>query len=133
MNKPRLTRAIPLLAISAAAVAVAGGGHASAASHHTTVGTGGTLHFIEGTSVSVPAGTVGSAATKCPSGTYPVGGGPSSPNAQWTMQWSDPDRSTPTAAHPNEWTVGMLNNTSASQALKVYAVCSTAASVTGNY
>jgi len=142
MNKPRFARAVPLLTISAAAVvaaAVIGGGHALAASNghtstvHPGVTSGGALHYIEGTSVSVPADSAGSAAAKCPSGTYPVGGGPSSPSAQWLVQWSDPDRSTPSAAHPNEWTVSMFNDTSSAQALKVFVVCSTASSVTGNY
>jgi hypothetical protein len=49
------------------------------------------------------------------------------------MHWSDPDRSTPAASHPNEWTVSMLNNSSSTQVFKVFVVCSSAQKVTGNY
>lgn len=92
-----------------------------------------TLRYIEGTNVVVPANSAGSNATKCPKGMYPVGGGPSSPSPAWTLQWSDPDRSSPSLAHPNEWTVGLFNNSSSPQVLKVFVVCSTAQKVTGNY
>lgn len=91
------------------------------------------LRYIVGTNVVVPANSAGSNATKCPTGMYPVGGGPSSPSPAWTLQWSDPDRSSPSLAHPDEWTVGLFNNSSSPQVLKVFVVCSTAQKVTGNY
>jgi len=92
-----------------------------------------TLHFIVGSNVAVPANSAGSNATKCPTGTYPVGGGPSSPSPAWTVQWSDPDHSTTSAPHPDEWTVGLFNNSSSTQVFKVFVVCSTAQKVTSNY
>jgi hypothetical protein len=92
-----------------------------------------TLRYIEGTNVVVPANSAGSNATQCPTGMYPIGGGPSSPSALWTLQWSDPDRSSPSLAHPNEWTVGLFNTSSSPQVLKVFVVCSTAQKVTQNY
>jgi hypothetical protein len=92
-----------------------------------------TLRYIEGINVIVPGGSVGSDASRCPRGMYPIGGGSSSPSALWTPQWSDPDRSKPSESHPNEWTVGMLNNSSSPQYFKVFVVCSTAQRVTSNY
>ncbi len=142
MNKPRLVRAIPLAAVGAAVVvaaAIMSGGYALASSNnhaptvHTALGDVDALRYLVGTNVLVPANSAGSNATECPIGMYPVGGGPSSSNAQWTLQWSDPDRSTPTAAHPDEWTVGLFNNSSSAQNLKVFVVCATASKVTGNY
>src|SRR5579863_5120518 len=56
---------------------------------------GVTLRYIDGTDVTVGPNAVGENATKCPRGMYPIGGGPSSPSALWTMHWSDPDRSAP--------------------------------------
>jgi hypothetical protein len=93
--------------------------------------TGGALHYLISGNVTVPGQSSGSNAIKCPKGTFPVGGGPSSPNAVWLIQWSDPDRSTPTATHPNEWTVGLFNTSSSASVFKVFVVCSTASSVTG--
>ena len=72
-------------------------------------------------------------ATKCPNGLYPVGGGPSSSHAVWETQWSDADRSTPTASHPDEWTVSLLNNSDSTAAFKVFVVCSSASTLSGNY
>lgn len=141
-NKPRRVRSIQLTAASAAAVmaaAVMSGGYALASSSahpattHPATSGGPALRYIDGTDVSVPAFSVGMNATKCPRGMYPIGGGPSSPSARWLVHWSDPDRSTPSAAHPNEWTVSMYNDTDSTQVLKVFVVCSTATSVTGNY
>jgi hypothetical protein len=113
-----------------AAILTATTGPALGASH-TTTASGGALHYLVGGNVSVPANSAGSNAEKCPTGTYPVGGGPSSPNAVWLIQWSDPDRSSPTLAHPNEWTVGLFNTSSSAAVFKVFVVCSTASSVTG--
>src|SRR5215470_12746056 len=98
MNKPRWVRAIPLTAITAAgavAAAVMGGGYALAASSSHAAGVPrvatytDSLHFLVGSNVSVAAGTSGVNATKCPSGSYPVGGGPSSSSALWLLQFSD--------------------------------------------
>ena len=86
MNKPRMVRAIPLTAISAAVVvaaAVMSGGYALASSDnhapavHTAIGEVDALRYLVGTNVLVPANSAGSTATKCPTGMYPVGGGPS--------------------------------------------------------
>lgn len=92
-----------------------------------------TLRYIEGKNVVVPADSAGSIATRCPRGMYPIGGGSSSPSALWTLQWSDPDRSKPSVSHPNEWAVGMFNNSGSPQYFKVFVVCSTAQKVTSNY
>jgi hypothetical protein len=91
------------------------------------------LRYIVGSDVAVPANSAGSAATQCPTGMYPIGGGPSSSSSAWTLQWSDPDRSSSSLAHPNEWTVGLFNTSSSAQLLKVFVVCSTAQKVTQNY
>jgi hypothetical protein len=99
--------------------------------NNTNTLSGGALHYLVSGNVVVPAGSVGSNAIKCPTGTFPVGGGPSSPNAVWEIQWSDPDRSTPSATHPNEWTVGLFNTSGSPAVFKVFVVCSTASSVTG--
>ena len=139
MNTSRRTRVIRhagIAAALAAAMAVTGGGYAIASSHgtgRTTSGDNDSLRYLVGSNVVVPAGSAGSNATKCPKGMYPVGGGPSSSQAVWEIQWSDPDRSTSTAAHPNEWTVGLFNNSGSPAAFKVFVVCSTASSVSGNY
>jgi hypothetical protein len=112
-----------------AAILTATTGSALGASHPNTA-SGGALHYLVGGNVVVPANSAGSNATKCPTGTYPIGGGPSSPNAVWEIQWSDPAPSTGTG-HPNEWTVGLFNNSGSSSVFKVFVVCSTASSVTG--
>lgn len=98
---------------------------------HSTIASGGALHYLISGNVTVPGNSAGSNAEKCPAGTFPIGGGPSSPNAVWLIQWSDPDRSTPTATHPNEWTVGLFNTSGSASVFKVFVVCSTASSVTG--
>jgi hypothetical protein len=128
-----------LAAIVTTAMTPALAGASAPASHHAAAArpatdqSGPTLRYIDGTDVSVPGDSVGQNATKCPSGMYPIGGGPSSPSALWTLHWSDPDRSTPSASHPNEWTVSLLNNSSSTQVFKVFVVCSTAQKVTSNY
>lgn len=145
-NTSRRTSVIRYTGIAAAlaaAMTVAGGGYALASSHSTapasrqstgrTASGGDALRYIVGGNVAVPADSTGSNATKCPRGMYPVGGGPSSSLAVWETQWSDPDRSAPSAAHPNEWTVSLFNNSSSTADFKVFVVCSTASSVTGNY
>jgi hypothetical protein len=103
----------------------------NAASGGTAIGDVDALHYLIGGNVTVPADSAGSNAIKCPAGMYPVGGGPSSPNAVWDLQWSDPDRSTPTATHPNEWTVGLFNTSGSPAVFKVFVVCATASSVKG--
>jgi hypothetical protein len=141
MNKPRWVYAIPLTAIGAAAVvaaAVMGGGYALASSnnHAATVHRvdtyTDTLRYLVGTNVAVPADSAGQNATKCPSGMFPVGGGPSSPSTMWTLQFSNADAAPP-ATKPNEWHVGLFNNTTSTQFFKVFVVCSTAQKVTSNY
>jgi len=148
MNKSLRTGVTGRTAIAAAlaaAAVVSGGGYAlastTATGHAAKPGNGSAaltataprLKYLVGTDVTVPADSTGSNATKCPTGMYPVGGGPSSPNAVWETQWSDPDRSAPSAAHPNEWTVGLFNNSGSAAAFKVFVVCATASSVSGNY
>jgi hypothetical protein len=118
----------PALGASARA---AGGNHAPAA--HPASAYSASLRYIDGTNVSVAAGAVGQNATKCPSGMYPIGGGPSSPSAFWTLHWTDPDRSTPSAPHPDDWTVSLRNDSDSTQVFKVFVVCSTAQKVTSNY
>lgn len=139
MNTSRRTRMIRHTGIAAAlavAMAVTGGGYAIASSNstgRTASGDNDSLRYLVGSNVAVAADSAGSNATMCPKGMYPVGGGPSSSQAVWEIQWSDPDRSTPTAAHPNEWTVGLFNNSGSAADFKVFVVCSTATSVSGNY
>ena len=132
MNKighARLARRTVIATACAAAALVAGSGFAFASTN------GGAspanpqndaLRYLVGGNVFVPAHSVASNATKCPKGMYPIGGGPSSSHAVWETQWSDADRSTPLAAHPNEWTVGLLNNSGSTAAFKVFVVCSSA-------
>jgi len=112
-------------------VRAASGDHA--ATGHPASAYSATLRYIDGTNVSVAAGAVGENATKCPRGMYPIGGGPSSPSAFWTLHWTDPDRSTPSAPHPDEWTVSLRNDSDSTQVFKVFVVCSTAQKVTSNY
>jgi|HubBroStandDraft_1064217.scaffolds.fasta_scaffold378742_2 hypothetical protein len=139
MNKSRSTRMIrrtEIAAVLAAAIVASGGGYAVASSH----GTGRTasrdhdsLRYLVGSDVLVPADSAGSNATKCPKGMYPVGGGPSSPEAVWQIQWSNADRSTASARHPNEWAVSLFNDSNNSAVFKVFVVCSSANSVSSNY
>jgi hypothetical protein len=139
MNKighVRLARRTAITTACAAAALVAGSGLAFA----STSGAGSpegsqndALQYLVGSNVYVPAHGIASNATKCPHGMYPVGGGPSSSHAVWETQWSDADRSTASAAHPDEWTVSLLNNSDSTAAFKVFVVCSTASTVSGNY
>jgi hypothetical protein len=142
MNKPRrarLTRHTLVAAAVAAAAVVTGGSYALASSSHGSepaakhTPVAPKLRYIEGQNVAVLGGANGANATKCPKGMYPVSGGPSSSNAVWEIQWSDPDRSSPSVSHPNEWTVGLHNNSASAADFKVFVVCSTASSVSGNY
>lgn len=91
------------------------------------------LRYIVGQNVFVAANSAGQNATKCPKGMYPIGGGPSSSSSAWTLQWSDADRSAPSVAHPNQWTVGLFNTSGSQQFFKVFVVCSTAQKVSSNY
>jgi hypothetical protein len=140
-NISQATTAIRLTTISAAVVAataVMGGGYALASSNnHGTnaprVGTfTATLRYLVGNNVSVPADSAGQNATKCPSGMFPVGGGPSSPSTMWMLQFSNADNAIP-GKLPNEWHVGLFNNTGSAQVFKVFVVCSTAQKVSSNY
>jgi hypothetical protein len=140
-NSSQAKTAIRLTTISAAVVvatAVMGGGYALAANNnHATNGHGvdtfkATLRYIDGNNVSVPADSAGQNATKCPSGMFPVGGGPSSPSALWTLQFSNADAAV-AGNLPNEWHVGLFNNTGSAQVFKVFVVCSTAQKVSSNY
>jgi hypothetical protein len=119
------------------AATIAGGGYALASSDgagHTAARTDrDALRYIVGPVVLVGADSLGTNAAKCPKGTFPVGGGPSSSKSVWLVQWSDPDRSSKSAAHPNEWTVGMFNTSGSTADLKVFVVCASANSVKGNY
>jgi hypothetical protein len=139
MNKPRRThlpRGTAIAAALAVATVVTGGGYAIASSNstgHTATTDHDSLRYLVGSNVVVPADSVGQNAMKCPRGMYPVGGGPSSSHAVWEIQWSDADRSSPAKAHPNEWTVGLFNNSNSPAAFKVFVVCSTASSVSGNF
>ena len=132
----RLARRTVIAATCAAAALVAGSGFAFAA----TNGAGSpanpqndALRYIVGPNVYVGPHSVASNATKCPKGLYPVGGGPSSSHAVWETQWSDADRSTPMVSHPDEWTVSLLNDSDSTAAFKVFVVCSSASTVSGNY
>ena len=140
-NISQATTAIRLTTIGAAVVvatAVMGGGYALASSsNHATnaprVDTyRATLRYIDGTDVSVPADSEGQNATKCPSGMYPIGGGPSSPSALWTLQYSNAG-ATVQGDRPNAWFVSLFNNTGSTQVFKVFVVCSTAQKVSSNY
>ena len=139
MRKPgrgRLTRRTAFAAVAALAAVIMGGGYALASTNssgQTPNASGGSLRYLVGSNVSVAGHSTASNATVCPPGMYPVGGGPSSSHAVWETQWSDADRSTPAAAHPNEWTVSLYNNSNSVAAFKVFVVCSTASSVSGNY
>jgi hypothetical protein len=140
-NISKATTVIRLAAIGAAAVvatAVMGGGYALASSsHHAANGPRvdtyrATLRYLAGSNVSVPADSEGQNATQCPSGMYPVGGGPSSPSALWTVQYSNADAAV-AGNLPNEWHVSLFNNSSSAQVFKVFVVCSTAQKVSSNY
>ncbi len=139
MNKnghTRLARRTVIAAVCAAAALVGGSGFAFAATNGAGTPANpenDALRYIVGPNVYVGAHSVASNATKCPKGLYPVGGGPSSSHAVWETQWSDADRSTPTASHPDEWTVSLLNNSDSTAAFKVFVVCSSASTVSGNY
>jgi hypothetical protein len=138
MHKPgraRLTRRTTIAVALAAAAVVTGGGYAAAAGNSTGPASSGneSLRYLVGPNVIVAAHSAGWNATKCPSGMYPVGGGPSSSHAVWETQWSDADRSSTAAAHPNEWTVSLFNNSDSAALFKVFVVCATASSVSGNY
>lgn len=135
-GRARLTRGTTIAVALAAAAVVAGGGYAAASSNSTGPAASSakeSLRYLVGSNVAVAAQSAGWNATKCPSGMYPVGGGPSSSHAVWEIQWSDADRSTPAAAHPNEWTVSLFNNSNSAALFKVFVVCATASSVSGNY
>jgi hypothetical protein len=145
MNKPRrahLSRRTAIAAALTVATVVTGGGYAIASSnstgHTATTATTATtdndsLRYLVGSNVVVRADSAGWNAMKCPRGMYPVGGGPSSSQAVWEIQWSDADRSNRAKPHPDEWTVGLFNNSDSPATFKVFVVCSTASSVTGNY
>jgi hypothetical protein len=91
-----------------------------------------TLRYLVGNNVAVAADSEGQNATKCPSGMYPVGGGPSSPSALWTLQFSNADAAV-AGNLPNEWHVGLFNGTGSTQVFKVFVVCSTAQKVSSSY
>jgi hypothetical protein len=139
MSKPgrgRLTRRTAIAGAAALAAVVTGGGYALASTNSSGQApstNGVSLRYLVGSNVIAAAHSTASNATECPAGMYPVGGGPSSSHAVWEIQWSDADRSTPAVAHPNEWTVSLYNNSNSAAAFKVFVVCSTASSVSGNY
>jgi hypothetical protein len=91
-----------------------------------------TLRYLVGNNVAVAADSAGQNATKCPSGMYPVGGGPRSPSALWTLQFSNADAAV-AGNLPNEWHVGLFNDTGSTQVFKVFVVCSTAQKVSSSY
>jgi hypothetical protein len=135
-GRGRLTQRTAIAAVAALAAVISGGGYALASTNSSGKSpdtSGDSLRYLVGSNVSVAAHSTASNATECPSGMYPVGGGPSSSHAVWEIQWSDADRSAPTVAHPNEWTVSLYNNSNSAAAFKVFVVCSTASSVSGNY
>ncbi len=122
--------------VATAAGLLAGGGAFAAASpsrhlakHH---GFSLKLRYIQGSGTTVPANSSGSAAAQCPSGMYPIGGGPSSSN-NFDLNWSDADRSSPSATYPDEWTVGITNPNGFSIPLKAYVVCANASKVSSTY
>jgi hypothetical protein len=86
-----------------------------------------------GSNVSVGSHSTGHNATKCPSNTYPVGGGMNSSRGEWEIQSSFADRSNRRARQPDEWTVSLFNNGNSRESFKVYVVCSSASSVASNY
>jgi hypothetical protein len=140
-NISQASTAIRLTTISAAVVAataVMGGGYALASSNnhptnaHRVDTYKATLRYIDGNDVAVPADSEGQNSTQCPSGMYPVGGGPSSPSALWTLQYSNAG-ATVQGDLPNAWFVSLFNNTSSTQFFKVFVVCSTAQKVSSNY
>lgn len=140
-NISQTTTVLRLTTIGAAVVAataVMGGGYALASSNNHPTNAPrvdtykATLRYIDGTSIAVPADSEGQTSTQCPSGMYPVGGGPSSPSALWTLQYSNADASV-AGNLPNEWHVSLFNNTSSTQYFKVVVVCSTAQKVSSNY
>ena len=136
IGRCRLARRGVIVTAGAAAALVAGSGLAFAATNGAAkpaTPQGDALRYLVGSNVYVPGHSVASNATKCPKGMYPVGGGPSSSHAVWETQWSDADRSSAAAAHTDEWTVSLLNNSGATAAFKVFVVCSSASTVSGNY
>ncbi len=126
---------VAVVVAAAVGLLASGGGFALASSKGHASSRAGfqlNLHYVEGSSKSVAASSSGSAATKCPSGMHPIGGGPSSSNP-YDLQWSDPDRSKSSAKYPNEWTVGIYNPNGFSIPLKVFVVCANASTVSSTY
>lgn len=130
--------AVAIIVAAAIGLLAGGGAFAVASTKGNLSRSGGstltccTLHYAVGSAHTVPAMSSGSAATKCPTGEYPIGGGPSSPNAL-SIQWSDPDRSSSSAKFPNEWTVGVFNSNSFATTIKAFVVCMPASSVSSTY
>jgi len=91
-----------------------------------------TLRYLVGNNAAVPADSAGQNSVQCPSGTYPVGGGPSSPSALWTLQYSNAGAAVP-KARPTSWYVGLFNTTGSTQVFKVFVVCATAQKVSTTY
>jgi hypothetical protein len=139
MRKPgngRLTRRTAIAAAAALAIVVAGGGYAVASTGGNVPAAnnnGPNLFYFVGKTVNVAPRSTGENATTCPSNTYPVGGGPSSSRDQWELQWSNASRSNRRARQPDEWSVRLYNNSDQRADFRVYVVCSTAGTVSGNY
>jgi hypothetical protein len=80
----------------------------------------------------VDSRSTGQNSASCPRDMYPVGGGLSSFRGNWEIQWSYADSSSRRARHPDEWTVGLYNDSNSRADFRVFVVCETANSGNGN-
>jgi hypothetical protein len=138
MRKPghgRLTRRTAIAAAAAVAAVVAGGGYALASTDGNAPAQGGngpSFQYITGSRVSVDSRSTGQDAATCPRRMYPVGGGFSSSRGRWEIQWSYADSSNRRGRNPDEWTVGLFNDSNSRADFRVFVVCSTGSSDNGN-
>jgi hypothetical protein len=130
----RLTWRGAIAAAAAIAAVVAGGGYALATTNGNTParGNGPSILYITGPSVTVSPHSTGQNAAQCPADMYPVGGGMNSFRGVWETQWSYADSSNRRARHPDEWTVGLLNDGNSRADFRVFVVCTSADSGNGN-
>lgn len=131
----RLTRRSAIAAAAAIAAVVAGGGYALASTGGNVPARGNngpSIQYVTGPSVTVGPHSTGQNAASCPSDMYPVGGGMNSFRGVWETQWSYADSSNRRARHPDEWTVGLLNDGNSRADFRVFVVCTTADSGNGN-
>lgn len=131
----RLTWRGAIAAAAAIAAVVAGGGYALASTNSNAPAQGNngpSFQYITGPSVTVGSRSTGQNAATCPRDMYPTGGGMISFRGVWETQWSYADSSNRRSRHPDEWTVGLYNDSNSRADFRVFVVCSTGSSDNGN-